>query len=348
MNSTAALRLPFFFMNRAMKIEPAVRTFLEENAGPVDSVEPVPGHASARAYSRARAGGKTFILCRDETFTGTPLEEYPFYIVYTLLKERVPVPGIIAAFPETGLLLLEDLGDEILETVYPGLAKSDRDSLFREILLVLGSIQTVTGKSPVPFSLAFDTDKLMYEFGLFIDHCLKGYYRADISEREEGDLRDAFLAIARILDRPELFVLNHRDFQSRNIMIKNRKPWIVDFQDARMGLPQYDLVSLVYDDYISLDGGFREYLVQEYRVLSRKLGVHDMGRDEFDFFADISAFQRNIKVGGTFSFLLRERGLMSYEKLIPSTLAHVKRYIGRRPELLPAYDILRRHVPVFG
>ncbi len=330
-----------------MEISPEIRRFIERNTGPVSGVEPVPGHASARTYYRVHTGIGTVILCRDDSFTGVPLEEYPFYIVYSLLKETVPVPEVIGADPGLGILLLEDLGDDILETVYPKLDDRERLPLFREILSLLGEIQSVTGDSPVPFALEFDAEKLMCEFRIFIEHCLKGFYGAEPGADELTELENAFLDISRILDRPELFVLNHRDFQSRNIMIHGGRPWIVDFQDARMGLPQYDLVSLAYDDYISLDDGFRQTLLNDYRELSRERGLHSMDRDLFDYYADITAFQRNIKVGGTFSFLLREKKLPSYGKLVATTLSHVKMYVSRRRELQLAYGILKRHIPLF-
>lgn len=85
-------------------------------------------------------------------------------------------------------------------------------------------------------------------------------------------LRREFEAITETLVQPEHFVLNHRDFHSRNIMIRNGKPVLIDFQDARMGLPQYDAVSLIRDSYTDLDNELAEELkTRHYRQL--KIGA---------------------------------------------------------------------------
>ena len=167
----------------------------------------------------------------------------------------------------------------------------------------------IRGKGGVPFSLSFDVEKLMFEFDFFMEHALAGYFRAPAGTDLTRPLRTAVPDDSGgILYRPELFVLNHRDYHSRNIILCNDVPYIIDFQDARMGLPQYDAVSLLRDSYVTLAPVLFEWLKNFYYEGSREVGIHAMGRDEFDYYFDLMAFQRNVKALGTFGYQVTARG----------------------------------------
>ena len=144
-----------------------------------------------------------------------------------------------------------------------------------------------------------------------------------------------------MLYRPELFVLNHRDYHSRNILIRNSKPFIIDFQDARMGLPQYDAASLLRDSYLILD----EYILQELKKYHFdrliEMGYHKMTREEYDSFFDLMAFQRNIKALGTFGYQVTACDNHIYKQFIGPTLQYLPDYVQRRKELCIAGEILQ-------
>jgi aminoglycoside/choline kinase family phosphotransferase len=197
-----------------------------------------------------------------------------------------------------------------------------------------------TGKHP-PFSMSFDTDKLMFEFDFFVGHALLDYFHAELTEADEKCLRQAFLDIAGILVRPERFVLNHRDFHSRNILMQDPKQhMLLDFQDARMGLPQYDAVSLLRDSYVTLEEDLVEHLMDcHYRRLC-EVGYRRMTWEEYVFFFDMMAFQRNVKALGTFGYQITKRNNRVYERYIRPTVAYLPVYIERREELRKAGELL--------
>jgi len=327
-----------------IQVDEDIRSFLAGAMGGFTAVEPLAGDASTRRYWRVRAGERTCVLCRDPGFINGPEAGYPFLVVHNLLKDTVPVPEILAMDSGPGLFLLQDLGDDLLEYVCPLSDEQTVTRLYQSSIENLFSIQMIRGKGSVPFSLSFDVEKLMFEFDFFIDHALQGYFRAGLSERDREGLRTAFLEIAGALYRPEFFVLNHRDYHSRNLIIFNDIPYVIDFQDARMGLPQYDAVSLLRDSYITLGDGIFDYLKNYYYEGGREMDIHSMGRDEFNYYFDLMAFQRNVKALGTFGYQVSVKGNARYERYMRPTADYLGDYAERQEQLGKAWRVLRNYL----
>ncbi|MBP7738120.1 MAG: phosphotransferase [Spirochaetes bacterium] len=322
----------------------SIRSFLKGALGGFSSLEPLAGDASTRRYWRVRMNGHTWVLCQDPAFAGVAETQYPFMVVYDLLKDSVPVPEIRAVDNGPGLLLIQDLGDDLLEYCYPLYDEDAMRRIYQTCVENLFSIQMIREKGSAPFSLSFNVEKLMFEFDFFIEHALGGYYRAPLSGHDRETLRSEFLSIAGSLDCPEHFVLAHRDYHSRNLIVFNDIPYIIDFQDARMGLPQYDLVSLLRDSYITLNEGVFEYLKNYYYEGGKEMDIHAMGRDEFNYYFDLMAFQRNVKALGTFGYQVSVKGNSRYERYFRPTADYLGDYAGRQEKLGGAWRILRNYL----
>ncbi len=316
--------------------------FVRRHSGDCGAPEALAGDASMRRYFRVHTPAGRYIVCLDATLAEAPAAGHQFMLVHSLLERHgVPVPGIVATDPALGLLLLDDLGDTLLEDRFPGLSPDDAEKLYAEILEILAKIQSIPpDSSPVPFGRSFDMKKLMFEFDFFIEHAVKNYFSFRAPESFFRDLRGEFVKISEALQRPEFFVLNHRDFHSRNIMLSGGKPFVIDFQDARMGLPQYDLASLLRDSYLRLDEALYTRLAERYFLLARERAVHAMSRGDFDRLFDLSAFQRNVKAVGTFAYQSRVLGRRRYEPNIESTLSYLGAYAARHGELSRAYALV--------
>lgn len=316
-------------------IENLIAEFVRSRAGACEALVPLAGDASMRRYFRASAAGGSFVVCYDETLTAYAEGEHQFLVVHSLFERHgVPVPLIHAADRARGLLLLEDLGDELVEDRFPRLSADEGEELYGGILDILARIQSIQPDgSPVPFGRSFDVDKLMFEFDFFIEHAVKNYFSFAAPGSFFRELRAGFLDVAAKLQRPGAFVLNHRDFHSRNIMFRGASPCVIDFQDARMGLPQYDLASLLRDSYLRLDDPLFERLMDRYYRTARETGIHSMSRAEFDRLFDLSAFQRNVKAVGTFAYQSRVLGRRRYEPSIAGTLSYLGAYASRTEEL---------------
>ncbi len=327
-----------------IQVDDDIRSFLAGAMGSFTAVEPLAGDASTRRYWRVRAGERTCVLCKDPGFINGQETGYPFLVVYGLLKDSVPVPEILAMDSGPGLFLLQDLGDDLLEYVYPLSDEQAVRRFYQSSIENLFSIQMIRGKGSAPFSLSFDVEKLMFEFDFFIDHALEGYFRAGLSGHDREDLRSAFLEIAGALYRPEHFVLAHRDYHSRNLIIFNDIPYVIDFQDARMGLPQYDAVSLLRDSYITLPDDIFDYLKNYCYEGGKEMDIHSMGRDEYNYYFDLMAFQRNVKALGTFGYQVSARGNARYERYIRPTADYLGDYAERQEKLGKAWRILRNYL----
>ncbi|HDP81310.1 MAG TPA: aminoglycoside phosphotransferase [Spirochaetes bacterium] len=311
----------------------SIPAFLTGALGSFESVERLPGDASTREYFRVTAEGKTSILCRDDALKQSGADDYPFLIVQRLFKARgIPVPDIYHMAPSDGLLLIQDLGDRMVEHIAGGLPPSECFSLYRSLLDIAVAIQSIPVENGrPPFTLSFDEAKLLWEFHFFLEHCLRGLYGLK-NEKLLKELREEFLRVAKLLDRPGLFVLNHRDYHSRNIMWRDGSPFVIDFQDSRMGLPQYDAASLLRDSYVRLDDELFGRLNDYYYGKSFDAGVHRMSPDEYGYYFSLMAFQRNVKALGTFAYQVAVLDRPHYRKYIPATLGYLAAYGEKAPE----------------
>ncbi len=326
-----------------MTIEENISAFFKSCCGHPLSITKIQGDASSRQYFRIIGITDTFVACYDPVFEASTAYTYPFLVMHALLSRHdIPVPAVKAIDSEKGLLLLEDCGELLLQNLFESQKNQTTRVLYREIIDILIQLQTIGGeKSTPPFSRSFDTEKLMFEFDFFIEHGLLDYFASSFDQQLIGTLRREFETIAELLVKPRHFVLNHRDFHSRNILVYKDKPVIIDFQDARMGLPQYDAVSLIKDSYIKLDPLLTEELKAHHYNALRSHELSTMSFDEYLFYFDLMAFQRNIKAIGTFCYQTRVKKTNAFENSIAPTLAYLPDYIEARTELKAAGEILR-------
>lgn len=300
--------------------------FVQRSIGHFDSLQRLDGDASTREYFRVLQGNRSYILCYDHAFEGNAEGNYPFLTVHSLLKRQgIPVPEILFTDSRRGLLLEEDCGDILLEEYNATASHDARMEMYTGLLDILVQMQSIPSDNSIPFTLTFDVEKLMFEFNFFIEHALEGHFGcADSVVKQE--LHDEFLRISMELNRPEYFVFTHRDYHSRNVLVHQGKPVIIDFQDARLGLPQYDLVSILRDSYYTLDSDDMNLLKQYYFMRAQEGGVHSMGPDEFDYYYNLMAFQRNVKAIGTFAYQVRHFGREKFRKYIGPTLSYLHDY----------------------
>lgn len=255
--------------------------------------------ASARRYYRLSLdGGQTLVGVLEDSATAQKNMPLVQSIESFLKRGDILLPEIIFTDLAAGVMLQQDLGDMSLNQALR--EKPDKaDVVYRQAIEHMLRWQRLTDDGICPaFRLSFDVEKLMFEFGFFIEHSLQGYYGARMSEATLSEIRQDFLKIAETLATPTNKVFTHRDYHSRNIMIFHGKQYIIDFQDARLGLFQYDLCSLLYDAYAPLEKTLRASLIDF--AFEQGKDIHGQTRGEFNRFMRLSAFQRVVKAMGTF------------------------------------------------
>lgn len=319
-----------------------VRRFVVRRFGETGAVEPLSGDASTRRYFRVACGGATAVLAlHPEPFEPARL---PFLELRELLAGwGLPVPDLIEADGESGILLLEDLGDRTLQlALLEGVGAGRRSELYREAIDQLATLQREAQRGPHGascFRVAFDVEKLSWELHYFEKHFLEGLRGCRLSVEDRSALAQSFLRIAEeMASWPR--VLCHRDFHSRNLMLHSGRLVWLDFQDARLGPSTYDLVSLLRDAYVELPEELVEDMLEEFRQRS----VAGEARDAFRLHFELTTLQRTLKALGTFGYMAAVRDNRVYLQYVPRTLAAVRAELVRHRELESLRRVLARHI----
>jgi aminoglycoside/choline kinase family phosphotransferase len=196
----------------------------------------------------------------------------------------LPVPQIYAEDLNAGAYLEEDLGDTTLfeflsdhrsgEAVSPEVVEA-----YRKVVAMLPRFQVEAGRDlnyKVCYPRAsFDRQSIAWDLNYFKYYFLR---LAGIPFNEQALELDFTRLTKFLLAAPHDYFL-YRDFQSRNIMLRDGQPWFVDYQGGRKGALQYDIASLLYDGKADLPPSLRDQLLQHY--LDRLAGFIEMDRDTF-------------------------------------------------------------------
>lgn len=287
-------------------------------------VELLAGDGSTRKFFRLHFSGaapKTLILLSDPDWIFS--KDYPAHQAY-LAAQQLPVPKFLVVNPQLGTLVMEDVGDEYLQY---RLAKEKNPAPFWEAATKL--IAHFHGKTyPVPPALPgaqrrFDRQKLADEMKFTVEHLTVGFLGLAAPSPEAWNKIEVF---CETLASYKPWVLCHRDYHSRNLMVHEEELVLIDFQDARLGPPQYDLASLLYDAYAPLDDKNREHLTQLYLdTLAKYAVVKEISVSDFRSHLRAVAFQRLLKAAGSFaSFFTRYKKTSHLSYLIPSLSSALK------------------------
>ena len=315
-------------------------------------VVPLTGDASDRRYFRVfEAGGATTVLALHSG----PFEydKLAFINVARLLEQvPLPIPAILDHAGDLGLLRLQDLGDVTLQALLGAVPPREHAAVYRQAVGFIEVLQRRGGELAsaeyVPYSMAFDVEKLSWELEFFVKHFIEGYRAIVLPTATREAFREAWTPIVEELSA-EPRVLCHRDYHSRNLMPHQEELYIIDFQDARMGPDTYDLVSLLRDSYVDFTEESVDELIAFFLALrGRQSEPDDPGARayEADFRRrfDLMALQRNLKALGTFGFQTTTRQNPVYIQYMPRTLNHVRRNLDRYPRFGRLHDLLATFV----
>jgi len=307
-----------------------IRAFLDRAGWSGAARRPLAGDASFRRYDRVtdQAGTRRAVL-----MDAPPGKEdvRPFLAIDAHLRARgLAAPEVLAADADAGLVLLEDLGDALYTRVLDAGA-GDEATLYAAAVDVLAALHArpPEGLDPPPY----DDALLMAEAALFIDWFLP----AATGRAVTGAARDAFHAAWRAvlpLARTAPPRLTLRDYHADNLIWLPeregpRRVGLLDFQDAVLGAPAYDLVSLLED--ARRDVAPETVAAMRARYLAARPET-DAGA--FDAAYAVLGAQRNCKIVGIFTRLWRRDGKPAYLDYLPRVWAHLARDLAH-PALAP-------------
>lgn len=311
-----------------------IKKWLAEHITSLDfSVIQLAGDASARRYYRVIHGQKTWVLMSWEPFSAN---DYPFLSVQRHFEScGVRVPRVVAVGEALGVLLLEDLGDLTLERKFWEGSRQELSEDFyiktlNELIKIHDKATTSEVKSTASVT-AFDTAKFLWEMNYAKEHLLSGLLKVRLSSEVEKELDAAFLDFCTRLDQKPK-VICHRDFHSRNVMILRDQVVIIDFQDARLGPVQYDLVSLFKDSYVDMQDDYAAHLMSYYMSHSEVRKRPGFSEDEFYETYELQSLQRCFKACGSFASFMNTRQDRRYLKYLTPTLKQVLKSLSAFPQ----------------
>lgn len=319
-------------------LDPFLKNYFKESEF---RVLPLAGDASSRKYYRVIRGQDSWVLMSWEPFDKN---KYPFLSVLTHFhKNKVHVPEVVSYSEKDGLVLLEDLGDLTLERKFwENQSQEMALPYYRQAIdeLIKIHFHSTLDRSPcTAFDIEFDTEKLLWEMKYGLDNLILGVCRFDMSETAKNSMIEVFRGLCEVLHQEPKFIA-HRDYHSRNLMIKLDTMRVIDFQDARMGPMQYDLVSLLRDSYVNMSDTMAQALLEDYLTKAREFLPRGFSREHFDYIYELQTIQRCFKACGSFASFYNQRKDTRYLKYISHTLKRVLKSLGEFPQYKPFSDLL--------
>ena len=273
----------------------------------VDSaLEPLTPDASTRRYFRFKQNGRPVVACVYPDDIKHLAVSY-MDVSRVFRENQLPVAEVHDFDEVLGVIVVEDLGDTILRPELESCDAERKDQLIRDAIDLIPRIQKATRPAAESNSIAsrlrFDTEKLMWELNYFKIHYFTTFKKEPLSPEVDDALNVEFMEVSAELDSTAT-VLCHRDFHAANLMIDSNKDLrIIDHQDARIGSPTYDLVSLLLDRVTETPSDEWLGQMKEYYFNQRtNVGLESLDRDAFDHEFELQTVQRCLKAAGTFSF----------------------------------------------
>lgn len=244
--------------------EALARLFAEWSGHQPTEMQCLPPAGSNRSYFRLRGAGYSAI----GTYGSSPRENKSFIGFSQHFKARgLPVPEIYGQEEAHQVYLQEDLGDTALFDLLPragGELSPEVYQLYQRAVSRLARIQ-IEGSKELDYQLcypvaAFDEQAIRWDLNYF------KYYFLNLLDIpfDEQALEKDFTRFAQYLLQADGDYFMLRDFQSRNIMIREGQPFFIDYQGGRKGALQYDLASLLFQAKANLSPTMREQLLHHY------------------------------------------------------------------------------------
>ena len=277
------------------------------------------------------------------------------YLAKHFRCKGLPVPEVYRVSDDEMEYTQEDLGDTLLfDYIRQGretgcFSEAEKDML-RRVVRLLAHVQTEGAEGidwsvcyPVP---AFDRQSVFWDLNYF-KYC---YLKATEEEFSEPALEADFHRLAdALLACPETGFM-YRDFQSRNVMIRNGAPYLIDFQGGRRGPVLYDLVSFLWQAKANFPAALRQELIGEYED-ERRLIATARGNDVQPFTQEqigVFVLFRTLQVLGAYGFRGYFERKPHFLQSIPYALRNASELLELHPALRVAYPEISRVLQALG
>jgi N-acetylmuramate 1-kinase len=315
-----------------MKMQPPanLESFLEGLGWSAATVSPVAGDASFRRYFRVASQTGRHAILMDAP---PPHEDpRPFIKIASYLKEAgFRAPEILGQDLDRGLVLIEDFGDNRMRE-YLDITPDAEHAVYKQAIDTLVRLK----EAPAAEIPAYDEAVYLREVGLLTE-----WYMPAMHLPFDAVTFDALWieALAPITHGGKGTVTVLRDYHAENIMLlAEGDQGIIDFQDALVGHPAYDLVSLLQD-------ARRDVSVDLERAMLAYYCAEASADPAFGYHYALLGAQRNTKIIGIFTRLWKRDGKSRYLDFLPRMWGLLERDLDH-PELADLKDWFDKHIPV--
>ncbi len=313
--------------------ESLVKLYKQWAGEEADIIIPLPQAGSYRRYFRMKSKNRNAIGVFN-----ADKKENNAYITFTnhFFAQDIRVPELYSSDTKKDVYLMEDLGDETLfsymsENRNGGDLQDDGVNYYKSALDELIKFQIHASRG-LDYSVcyprsSFDKRSMMWDLNYF------KYYFLKLTQTpfNEQKLENDFNSLVEFLLSTTTDFFMYRDFQSRNIMIKNNNLYFIDFQGGRKGALQYDVASLLYDAKANLSTSVRAELLEYY--ISNLQEEIKINKEEFMKYYYGYVLVRILQAMGAYGFRGIHENKTHFLKSIPYSVKNIKHLL--KDDLLP-------------
>ena len=271
----------------------------------IPKIVPIAGDASFRKFYRIILNKKSKII------VFATKEKYKNLIIYSIINnflrtKKILTPKLYAQNYTKGLIVIEDFGDLSYYKIL--LKQKEKLPTYKKLVDLLLKIQNIKPKTKISFlkknyvMKKYSIKYLKKESDLFFDWYLPFFYKKKIILDMKKKMNKILLSLYKKLNFPNI-CFAHRDFHVQNLIRVKKSIGVIDTQDALIGNPSYDLVSLIDDVRIKTSKKLKKKILNYY--LSKMSKVHKFSEKNFIEDFNILSVQRNLKIIGIFARLLK-------------------------------------------
>lgn len=310
-----------------MAVATVKKLFRDYTGESVDEVTEFPSSGSSRRYYRLKSRHFSLI----GVWGNSPEENRAFKYISVHFKEQgLPVPEVYASSADGRAYLQEDLGDTLLFDVMAedrntGVWSDEVCALLKKAMRLLSAVQ-YEGAEGMDFGncyplSAFNRRSVLWDLNYF-KYC---FLKTAVPDFQENLLEEDFERFADILLQNPTDTFMYRDFQSRNVMVRNGEPWLIDYQGGRKGPVYYDVASFLWQARAKFPPAVREMLLKEYLDGLRRYTVVD----EADFRKRLRYFVlfRLLQVLGAYGFRGYFEKKPHFLQSVPAAMTNLREWL---------------------
>ncbi|MBC8183620.1 phosphotransferase [candidate division KSB1 bacterium] len=308
-----------------------------------DSIDVMRSDGSDRKIYRVFSGQQTVIgIIGDD-----PDENFAFVEFSKIFRKfGLRVPEIYIANLAEGVYLEEDLGDDTLFEWMTKIREShglteEIKKMYLSVIKYLPNFQIKAG-AKINYSLCyqhviFGKHSMNWDLNYFKNRFLDVFYKNPVND---DAIEEDFRSLIEFLLQEDRNYFLYRDFQSRNVMIKNNLPYFIDYQSGRKGALQYDVASLLFDSKANLPQDFREEMVDVYLQEVQKFAKVNQNRFMKYFYGFV--LMRIMQAFGAYGYLSHVKKKKHFLKSVPFAVNNLKILLDKNIDVFNSIPTLRK------